>query len=169
MLLTELFAPVEQRLSTPMLFHGTSPDSAGKILYSDTIRAMTTHGGYKLSRNEQYVAGVSLTRSLQFAREYHSEVRAVVFALDARALRARTKIIPVDYFANTKKNGDYYRVRKESEEFAIGDIKPLSRYLKWIEMPKSLWQECFEQDEEYNPGQNILYGDLLHHPLLRLT
>lgn len=133
------------------LYHGTDVLSAARILLQDEIKAVTDH----LTAAGTTKPGVSLTRSFRFAVDWKRA--GVIFALDGDRLRMRYRLLPIDY----------YRDRREHEEFLFGSVTPLSRYLTAIYMTPETQQYCEEKDAEQVEGHKW-YADLLAHPLLKV-
>lgn len=99
------------------LYHATDSQNALDILRDDAIHAATTQEIAGRS-----VQGVSLTRSKYFAENYND----VVLVLDGEKLKQRKKLVP---FVHPYYAIDGTMPRAESEEFAIGPIEGLDRYL----------------------------------------
>jgi hypothetical protein len=132
------------------LYHATDVLRGARILYQDEIKPQTDH-----FINGKTMLGVSLTRSFRFAVDWRRF--GIVYSLDAVKLRHRSKIIPTDY----------YRDRREHEEFLIGGIKPLSKFLTGILITPETEAYCKEHDNELIEGHKD-YEDLLRHPLLKI-
>lgn len=130
------------------LYHATDVVSAARILDQDRIKAATDH--LRISKS-----GVSLTRSFRFAADWKRA--GVIFALDGNALRARYRVIPLDY----------YHDRREHEEFVVGMIQALSRYLTDIFITPETEAYCEEHDAQLVEGHKD-YEHLLRHPLLTI-
>lgn len=170
-LLSELFEDVRPGL----LYHGTDPDNAEGILLANRINAHTGHNaspmqvvkgynrivpvGFRQREIEQFdkVYGVSLTRDPQFARRWKSGM-GIVFAFDANKLRQNFRIVPYNYYGN----------RVESEEFLVGSLTNVSKYLVSIEVSQQVMYEMLEDNEMYEPGEGR-YSKLVEHPLLRVN
>src|SRR4051812_25129750 len=133
------------------LYHATDVQLAARILHQDQIKAATDH----LIDGEISKKGVSLTRSFRFAVDWKRF--GVIFTLDGDRLRARSKLIPVDY----------YRDRHEHEEFLIGSIKPLSAFLTGLSMTPETESWCREHDDQLIDGHKD-YDALLNDPLLTI-
>ena len=113
------------------LYHGTSYHKAIRILASDKLEPNTNH----ISKDRpgslirDIESGISLTRNRRTAFDFGP----VVFELDQRALSQRHRIVPVDYWGHspeTKLSGTRRKDRNaEAEEFLIGELKPVSKYL----------------------------------------
>ena len=174
--LADLFETyIDEAVRQAVLYHGTGPDEAEKILYDDIINASTTHymtplvvtkginkrmnvGGRKKELNQFGNAeGVSLTRDPFFARRWTSG-EGIVFVLDAEKLKRKFRIVPFDY----------YRNRSESEEFVIGPIVPISEYIVSIEMSEDTARGLEDDNSLYEEGSGP-YSRLLSHPLLRVN
>jgi len=172
--LLELF-DVNEAVRGGVLYHGTDPDNAVQIMAADRINGSTPHNakplrvvngvnklvplGFRQHEIERFdnVYGVSLTRDPNFARRWKSG-QGVVLVLDEQKLRQKFRMMPVNYY------GD----RTESEEFVVGAIQPLSRYLVAIEVAEGVMQEMVEEDEVYAPGDGR-YELITNHPLLRVN
>lgn len=141
------------------LYHGTSMWVAEEILSADALSAHTRH---KLPLVDKTVMGVSLSRSLRTSRRFGS----VIFELDQSKLARKHRIVPIDYFHNRHSrtldpdevDPNYERRRggyAEAEEFVVGDIKKLSRYLRAVH---------FFGDEFKLQGLPSIF----YHPLLKV-
>lgn len=131
------------------LYHGTSVDSASNILKYNMINGMTQQTAPHLSgrKIEKYktgwhdgerhlISGVSLSRNPRIAFNFGP----IVFEFDQAKLMQNYKIRPINHFwtrgpANDPhnparqvagKNKDWYN---ESEEFLIGSLKEMDKYL----------------------------------------
>lgn len=133
------------------LYHGTSLYAANKAITDNILDALTEHrflGGS--------VKGVSLTRSKATAMDFGP----VVIELNQRDLCYNHRVLPLDFWGKSpepslsgigRRRGRY----AEHEEFVIGDITNLSRFVKSIQIY----------------GQNALkqlhlFDALANHPLL---
>ena len=130
------------------LYHGTTFEYAKEIMWSNTIEGTTDIG------NEQY--GVSLTRNLSYAKDfadYKADVNGdygiVIFELDYEKLKHHYKIRPYYDLLDMQRasNGDKLKYN-EYEEVVIGDIQPLSQYIKNIYVDDEA-QEQIESNDEY--------------------
>lgn len=140
------------------LYHSTTIKHASSIILGDEIKAMTAHTidafdigkKYAMDKYKDTILGISLTRSLPFARSWDD----VVFVLNQEKLRQKYKMIEIDYNEerwNTHAHG-------EAEEFLIGSIKPLSKYLIKILI----------SDDNYNYAKNSIYKSILKHPKIEI-
>ena len=151
------------------LYHGTGVANALSALKEDQLRAATYHDKYRLEVqkddgliNMKKGSGVSLTRNKKFAFEYSS---GVVFEIDQRKLAQTNKIIPFAYWeAGSPRDKDITTRRSlggyEFEEFCVGPIKPLSKYL--IHILISYLQ--YNRLNQYISSTSALYN----HPLLKV-
>ena len=160
------------------LYHGASFLGAISILKADEILASSEHDRSVLTvtsrptnkADERPIHGVSLTRSKRVAFDFG----AVVFAIDQRKLAQTHRLLPMDYWAADnpraakptlrgphQKLGDRY----EAEEFCIGPIKPLARFLTAIYMT-TRGRSSLEHQYQKVPEQ---IAPLLNHPLLRMV
>jgi len=119
--------------SRRLLFHATTSLRAARILADDELRAMTIDTAPVMCAR----TGISLTRAYAFAQQFKGARRGVIFVIDA----SRMRTAPVDYWYagdGRRRAGD-----DEMEEFAVADIKPLSRYLVSInsQMTFDAWLE----------------------------
>lgn len=111
--------------SSRYLFHGTMTPRLPMILHLDSLLD-NTHDVPSIVRGHR---GVSLTRSYEFARTWKSTKRSIVLVLDATRLRTT----PVAYWRG--RGSTKLDKADEMEEFHIGSIKPLSRFLVSINAP----------------------------------
>jgi hypothetical protein len=173
--LFEMFGQVDEAVGGAVVYHGTDPDNAEGILEFNRITGHTEHNakplkvikgynrivpvGFRQHEIAQFdrVSGVSLTRDPNFARRWKSG-QGVVFALDANKLRQNFRMIPYDYYGN----------RAEAEEFLVGHLTNVSRYLLAIEVSQKVYDEMVEDNEMYMPGEGR-YVKLVEHPLLRIV
>lgn len=112
------------------LYHAT--DTLKSVLDENVLRAKTSH-----VLNNKNLYGVSTTREYSYAKRYanimmhessvYNNVVGIII-LDRDLLKNNYKILPVDYFSDDemRRRGVY----AEAEEFVVGDIKPLSKYMK---------------------------------------
>jgi hypothetical protein len=94
----------------------------------------------------------------------------VVFVLDSEALKRRYKIVPVDYYAgSTRPHGSYGSARSEAEEFVIGGIKEVDRYIVEIRIPKGIYEWMLrENDDYYNPEEDSPYWPVTSYTKLKI-
>lgn len=123
--------------SGQLAYHATSLESISNILSSNALRSDTEHLKTdlypELKRNEplnqQTISGVSLTRDKLFAEAWSD----VILVIDLGKLKQTYKIKQVAFYGDDVNNN-----REESEEFVIGSIKNLYKYLVGIYFPKRL-------------------------------
>lgn len=106
------------------LYHSTSYETALKILKNNNINGLTIHQ----TGVDKIIRGVSLTRDLNFAKSWDD----CIFVLDKEALISKFKLLPYNAFKSAKK------YRSESEEFLIGNLSNLSKYLNKIYIKSSV-------------------------------
>lgn len=99
------------------LYHATDAQNALSILHDNAIHSNTTQ-----EINGRGVRGVSLTRSKYFAENYND----VVLVIDGGKLRQRHRLVP---FVHPYYALDTDMPRAEAEEFLVGGITDLDRYL----------------------------------------
>jgi hypothetical protein len=121
------------------LYHSTPPNNLALICEKNCIQDNTTHlksklydrvggDGYKDGESKnRTVCGISLTRDKNSAKKWHTS-NGTYLVLDQRKLAQTHKIIPFNYFRSITKN----HPNAEFEEFIIGSIKNLNRYLTKI-------------------------------------
>jgi ribosomal protein S18 acetylase RimI-like enzyme len=138
---------LKQLLEAPIagqpVYHATSLEFIKSILDTNTLRADTHHNEHeiypelkqKAINSSKTIQGVSLTRDKNFAEEWAD----VVLVLDLNRIKQNLKVKQVAYFADDTANN-----REESEEFVIGSIKNLNRYLIGIYFPKRLQKEYLD-------------------------
>jgi hypothetical protein len=160
MRLDELFEAVRPSI----LYHGTDPDAAGKIIYQDRLKSSLSATNFsdkialRPSERNQFgnVEGVSFSRSAAFAKAWTSG-DGVVLAFDEQKLKQRHRFVTVDY----------YRNRREAEEFMIGSLEHMSAYLTGIYMSRATFDDLQETDDNFIEGHKP-YELLLSHPLLHV-
>ena len=170
------FEIIESRLDEGRdapLYHGAGLASAISILKENEIwastqqhkTAMAALGVNHMADKTDTEFGVSLSRDIRISRNFGE----VVFELDQRKLAQRYKIIPFDYWTASNPKGQSVRAkgpnapgdRYEAEEFLIGSITPLNRYLIAIH----LTQKVFDKYERDFPKHAAM---VLYHPLLKV-
>jgi hypothetical protein len=157
------------------LYHGTSTDTAISILQADSISAMTQHDALAVGRSAP-VFGVSLTRDIRTALD----IGQVCFEVSQTKLTQNRKLIPIDFTpfnpshtwsvhnprssALTKRaqGSNPHGDRFEHEEFCVGAIAPLNRYLVAIHVIR---KHLSQIERKYGRQAAIL----LDHPLLKIV
>jgi hypothetical protein len=155
------------------LFHGTSLVMADDILSHNYIYGRTEqytslkdNGQKDYYQGYKEVSGVSLTRSYKIA-EYFGK-RGVVFELDQRRLSQNYSIIPVNHWATgvlqyipgktARTNHNPKDITdNEAEEFLIGSIKNLDKYLARV---------IIVDEPNWIKLQSSPYSHLKYHPKL---
>ncbi len=173
------------------LYHGTNISSAEEILKHNMIMAKTGHqapalgltrghalGNYKNTGGRWGdINGVSLTRSFKTAMDFG----AVIFELDQSVLTNNHKIVPIQYFgiggnAMAGARSTAYQAGKgksgastEAEEFVIGSIKNLDKYLKtiWVPNGAAVGGQWRTWDDVEIPLSDD-YNTLRNHPKAKL-
>ena len=127
----------ENILKTPfkgkdILYHSTTQYALEDILKSNTLLDRTIQG-FKTSNGVVEKKGVSLTRNYDFKYEIFTLI------LDGAKIRQNYKLIPFDYFASPPAGDTIQYTPKNSpkrekdtieyEEFVIGSVKNLNKYL----------------------------------------
>lgn len=159
-----------------LLYHATEVDTAIQILDQNMIEARTSHSeslrlrldhlGVRKSEirsgpTQQWIEGVSMTRSLPFARSWKKV--GVVLAFDARALRSRYRLIPMTYYARHQENTPSM---PEAEEFLLGPLKDVNRYLSAIYISKFTLDAIQNSTFPFEREEPEDYADLLNDPRL---
>jgi len=123
------------------LYHGT--DNTIKVLDSNTLKGNNSHSYKTLMIDKPgYATGVSLTRNLKVASQFQKwadHTNYAILELDQRKLAQSHKIIPVNFWNGVNKKEPSrakslpkQEVGSEYEEFVLGDIKNLDKYIKRI-------------------------------------
>jgi len=138
------------------LYHATSVFGALGIITADKIADKTEHSYYS---EQDHGVGVSLTRDRRMASHFGD----VVFVLDQAKIAHTKKLVPIDYWGLGGEPelvgvGRRQKNYAEAEEFLIGPLAPLSKYLLGIDISRKLYFELAR-----NPERN---GLILNHPLL---
>lgn len=136
------------------LFHGTSLFNADTALRENKLAARTEH----FTREEKTLTGVSLSRNMAVSENFGT----VIFVLDQKKIAARHKMIPTDYWGfspaitnmSSRRRGEF----AEAEEFVVGDLANLDRYIISIKLVARY----------ISPDQKSHYPTLFGHPLLEV-
>jgi hypothetical protein len=119
------------------LYHGTTSSFAVSIIEGNSIKAHTDHFSKKVFNNIDHKhphikneKGISLTRDVKFALSWPGKY-GIVFELDQRKLAQRHKLIPIK-IEGVLRGGNRNEYAHMAEEFIIGDIKDLDKYLTKI-------------------------------------
>lgn len=139
------------------LYHGSGLGGAMNIIRTDTFQASTLH-----AIGDELTGGVSLTRSPVQARTFGY----VVFALDQIKLQQRHRIVPIDYWGQSREPvmvGSGRRLGRyaEAEEFVIGPIEHAEQYITAIYVERKVLDRY---QKEY--GEQITV--LTDHPKLAI-
>jgi len=138
-----------------ILYHSTSIDRILKIITNNEIEPKTTQKILtKFNNDSKTYNGVSLTRNVNL------KFGDVQLILDGDAIKRDfgKKLIPYDHFSQfgSKTKADSNRSDyNESEEFLIGALKPISKYLLGIRFmfPK-------EEIEEFKTEEPEIFSSL---------
>lgn len=152
------------------LYHGTNIAAARGIINLDVLQGQTIQndsrmfGGKKFDRHQSSmgsgVYGVSLSRSKRVSKKFGP----IIFEFDQQKLLHNFKIRPYNYwYSDAAKVADtwYDRARmpepdpgfgdNEYEEFLLGHIKNLKRYLTAIWVPASVYNGSTKEYWQKNP------------------
>lgn len=165
MLCSDIFETALYEGRDAHLYHATSFRGAKHIILDNKIGEYT----------EQEIAGrmikgVSLTRDIRFAHRWDN----VVLQIDQARLAQDKKIMPIDYHGmsllKTRRQGN----SAEAEEFVIGPISPLDRYLTAVMVRAA----ALDQTElaagnivmKLNAyADNQTFAAIAKHPLLKIV
>lgn len=141
------------------LYHGTMVQYAVNIIASDCFEDRTIHNitpYLKVPSKYTFhgkVRGVSFTRDKIFARRWVGE-RGFIFVMDRDKMKQHgIRFMQIDYAED----------REEAEEFVIGPLEKMSRFLVSIELK----QKAFEFYSERTRSAHELR--LMTHPLLHIV
>lgn len=99
--------------------------------------------GYEV---EKYARGVSLSRNMRFSSQFSS---GIVLELDQRRLAQRYKIVPFQYFADSRarayETSSSPKVRNEYEEFVITNKSIPFSFVNRIWIPQSFIERGVER------------------------
>lgn len=148
------------------LYHGTTMSGLEGMLKTGieprTLHSNTRHmwvSNHKIKWNigpgfdgkdkydvEKYAKGVSLSRNMKFSGQFSS---GVVLELDQRRLAQRYKIVPFQYFANSRarayETSSSSKVRNEYEEFVITNKSIPFSFVNRIWIPQSFMDRGVER------------------------
>lgn len=130
------------------LYHATRRNKLLEILKTNAIHDLSWHPRETLypdevntERGVKEVYGVSLSRDYKFVNEFQNTKRSgIILVLNQRKLAQRHEIIPIDFFSG---EGKKHLHRREAEEFVVGKIRNLKKYLEGIHiwMPAEDWHD----------------------------
>ena len=144
------------------LYHATHDTYAADIIAGNKLEGMTEQ-----VINGKRVMGVSLTRSLAFARQWGK----IIFKLNQEKLAHRYKLVPIDYFQTNGEDNSkvkHFLGRRqgkfaEAEEFVIApEIKNLDQYIDEIIITKET--ETRLRNELKANSMLVKAGDGMLHP-----
>ena len=165
------------------LYHATQAGEASEIISDNKLYGYTIH-----TINDTDYKGVSLTRSLQFAKNWVGNVYGnggVIFELDQEKLNQKYKIVPIDYFSTSSRSKDPKDARRqgkfaEAEEFAITPkIDNLDQYIVHILIVANIaneWKQRLEQEKSGGKDYCVSFTKrrcddirtILNHPKLKI-
>lgn len=142
------------------LYHATSVWNAERILKENKIKGRSIQRSQTIfGDRDRMMFGVSLTRNFNVGKKYFGDV---VFELDQQRLAQRYKIIPFNYWnsddetllyktgtarAQSTNRDDLQDRPNEFEEFLVGDIDNLSKYLKHLWLDRHINNKAFKKYE----------------------
>lgn len=158
-------------ITEPVLYHGTTTYNADSILENKSIVARTNHDSIDVKRRPQRV--VSFSRTFKFAAEWARQNtlgwdQVAVLEFDIRKLKMdRYNLIPYDFWAPTPDNHNTKYRRSEAEEYIIGDVVDVKKYIKAIFIFTSL-RDIQEDAYMHLAGFKPLYvlnkpGEIIKH------
>lgn len=153
------------------IYHSTFLKQGLNIIKTNEITAHTEHSSAEVDPSlvgrsfrqkdmrdsylQDKARGVSLSRSLYFAKKWKKN--GIIFVLDANKLSHNKRIVQIDYYSDRNKG--------EAEEFVIGSITNLEKYLVSIMISQ----------RTYNSLPNLITEDPKHsweliynHPKLKI-
>jgi len=124
------------------VYHGSSAKNAISMLKNNVILDRTIH-----DIDGKKVSGVSTSRNKNFSHKWGE----VIFALDMDKIKNTKKVVPVDF---VDKNPHYKLKRRDnSEEFIIGPLTDLSKYLSFVMLRNDI-----QRNPSYHVLEDLLYG-----------
>ena len=153
------------------LYHGTHMETLTQIIEQNLLKGQATHAGLTpgVPRGTPVI---SLTRKFNTAKFWRGgDSYGGVIELDQQKLSYNYKIKPVEieYIwaaqgAKSHKDVDYRPKRSGLfEEFVVGDIKPLDRYLTAIHLTENVYKKYMEKR-----SWTTQFDFVLKHPLLKV-
>lgn len=158
----------ESRMAS--LFHGASTINIRAILDKNVLEARTVqNSSSEFNQRDRIkhksnlgtgVKGVSLSRSMLVAKRFGN----CILELDQQKLSQNYKVKPYNYwfsdaakkasaFQDRTRAPDDYNRHNEAEEFVVGDIKNINKYVKTIWVPRSVlrwWDEYGDKVKGYD-------------------
>jgi hypothetical protein len=140
---------IGESVGMTVLYHAAPIDHLYEMLEDDEIKPNTGHpithtGGERRSNQwairpsdvtaNGYLKGVSLTRNIFFARAW--KANGAILVLNGDLIKRACRMIPISFFGGRR------TITHEAEEFIIGPLKPLSKFLIHVEVS----QQTLEQN-----------------------
>lgn len=158
------------------IYHGTNWFAANRIVEDDQLAAKTFHVMKVNNTMNSMISGISFSRDLRLSMTFGP----VVFVFDQAKIVRNHKLKPIDFWGfsrETQFGGRRQEQYAESEEFLLGPLVGMSRYL--IEIRGNARQ----LNQEARAKGIITLGDagklvngtvedepykaIVHHPLMR--
>jgi hypothetical protein len=137
------------------LYHATNFFNALQIIETNVLMAKTEHDLPAIGM----VTGVSLTRNWAYAKDWS----ALALELDRHKLAHRYRLIPFNYWHRGNERPQGYG-RQEAEEFVIGPVTQVDRYLIAIHISHKTMGFL----QQRNADAKGRYDAILQHPLLKV-
>ena len=150
------------------LYHGTHMEPLTLIIEQNVLKGKGTHRGLTPGI-PTHTPVVSLTRNFQTAMDWKTSYDyGGVLELDQQKLSYNYKIQPVEIeyiWSKSWERTEKYTPKSSGlfEEFVIGDIKPLSRYLTAIHITDKVYKRYKKMQ-----SQTTQFDYVLNHPLLKV-
>jgi hypothetical protein len=129
------------------LYHATGFGSAVSILKQDVITGTRN----RTEIRGRYEAGVSFTRSLVFAVNW----APVVFEFNQDKMRQKMKLFPyVDRYQQMP--DEQHVLRKEAEEFHIGDFFNMSQFLTGIYINRQILENLEKYSKKTSSYESMM-------------
>lgn len=132
------------------LYHFTSARSLIGILKDNVLRASKEPIRVEVNKPMKMTLGLSLTRDSKLGKD------EVAIVLDQLKLTNNYKIVPRDYFmSKDPKLVDPDRRREESEEFLLGNVKDIDKYILEIRLSRPIY-DSLPEEAKSNPKLKIV-------------
>jgi hypothetical protein len=139
---------LDESISTNILYHRTTPNSAANILNENILRVGGT-----------YIFNVEFGKCICFSRDYTfiknmPGKNYVIFVFDRDALRSRYKLEPITDYKNTGNFSGRYINNSKAEEICFKDITNIQKYLLKIIISDELFDKFIEVLDNHNVEYN---------------
>jgi hypothetical protein len=139
---------LDEALSTNILYHRTTPNTAANILNENILRV----GG-------SYAFNTQVGKCICFSRDYNfvknmSGNNYVIFVFDRDKLATRYKLEPITDYKNTMQFKGRYQGTSKAEEICFKDVTNIQKYITKIVINDELFDRFIEVLDKHRVEYN---------------